>query len=139
MRTLIVIAMAAAISVGPAAAVGGSAELATGRLVGQTQISFGCPGPVREGTPGCNPWRVFPHARFAVARVSAAGTQATTARRVVTSDAQGRFVVLLPTGSYVVTPLPAPRTRGGKPLAVKIADGEVTTIRVRFAGFPLML
>ena len=33
----------------------GPARSAGGLLTGTTQISFGCPGPVREGIPSCNP------------------------------------------------------------------------------------
>src|SRR2546423_1501800 len=54
---------------------------ATGVLAGRTQISFGCPGPAREGEPGCNPWRPFANARLAIGS------------RVVRSDAAGGFTL----------------------------------------------
>jgi hypothetical protein len=48
------------------AAVAATAGTAVGTLAGQTQISYGCPGPVAEGGPSCNPWRPFAQARFSV-------------------------------------------------------------------------
>jgi hypothetical protein len=104
---------------------------AQGRLVGQTQISFGCPGPVAVDGPSCNPWHPFAHARIAVQ--SAAG-----ARRVVVSDDQGRFGVELPAGRYDVIPLPQPSTHGGPALHVRIRPARSTALVVRFTGFPQM-
>src|SRR5438045_1881101 len=90
----------------------GTAGTVKGTLAGQTQISFGCPGPVAAEGPSCNPWHPFAAAHFSVSRVGSA--QATT----VISDGAGRFSIRLVPGSYSVTPLPQPRTRGGATLHV---------------------
>jgi hypothetical protein len=115
------------------AALAGSAPAAPilGRLSGATQISFGCPGPVREGEPGCNPWRPLAHARLTVA--------GNGIKRVVLSDERGRFTLVLPVGGYLVTPLPQKNTRGGPRLTVRVSAGKTTWIRVRFVGFPMMV
>jgi hypothetical protein len=128
-RRLIVIGLAVLASAGSA----GSAPTADGVLTGTTQISFGCPGPVREGEPSCHPWRPFAHALFSVA----AGRGTT---RLVRSDAQGHFSVRLPAGGYTVTPLPQPalHTLGGPRLTVRIRAGATTRVLVRFEGFPKM-
>ena len=107
------------------------AATTTGRLSGATQISFGCPGPVREGEPGCNPWRPFVHARLTVA--------GNGIKRVVLSDDRGRFTLVLPVGGYSVTPLPQKNTRGGPRLTVRVSAGKTTWVRVRFVGFPMMV
>lgn len=86
---------------------------------------------MREGEPGCNPWRAFAHARFTVA--------GNGVKRVVLSDWRGRFTLLLPVGSYTVTPLAQKNTRGGPRLTVAVSTGTTTWIRVRFVGFPLMV
>ena len=135
---LAAIGSAAAVCLGVAAGVANPAVTASGRLTGKTQISFGCPGPVREGRPGCNPWRPFAHARFSVAQRSASGTPIPGTRRTVTSDAHGRFRLLLPAGAYVITPLPQRNTHGGTRLTVQVRAGESTTTLVRFLGFPQM-
>ncbi|MDP9307049.1 MAG: carboxypeptidase-like regulatory domain-containing protein [Actinomycetota bacterium] len=124
--------------IGVVVAVANPAVMASGRLTGKTQISFGCPGPVREGTPGCNPWRPFAHARFSLRQRSASGNPIPGTRRTVTSDAHGRFQLLLPAGAYVITPLPQQNTDGGKRLNVQVRAGESATVLVRFAGFPRM-
>jgi hypothetical protein len=107
-----------------------SATLATaqpqGRLAGLTQISFGCPGPVRQGEQ-CERWLPYADAHFRVAG------------RVVVSDVHGRFSVLLPVGTYRVTPLPGAHTRGGILQTVRIAAGQTLRILVRFVGFPQMV
>ena len=133
MRRLIVIGLAALASL---VATGGSASparTADGLLTGTTQISFGCPGPVREGEPSCHPWHPLARALFSVA----AGPGNT---RLVRSDARGHFSVRLPVGSYKVTPLPQPalHTLGGAQLTVRIRAGATTRILVRFVGFPQM-
>ena len=107
------------------------AATTTGRLSGATQISFGCPGPVREGEPGCNPWRPFVHARLTVA--------GNGIKRVVLSDDRGRFTLVLPVGGYSVTPLSQKNTRGGPRLTVRVSSGTTTWVRVRFVGFPMMV
>jgi hypothetical protein len=100
--------------------------VAPGTLAGRTLISFGCPGPVREGDQSCNPWQVFPNARFAV------GT------RVFRSDAGGRFTLRLARGRYVVRTLPQPHVRGELRVVATVRSGARTTIVLRFNGFPKM-
>jgi hypothetical protein len=123
MRSLVAIGLSV-LAFSPAATV-------TGRLSGATQISFGCPGPVREGEPGCNPWRPFAHARLTVA--------GNGIKRVIVSDERGRFTLVLPVGGYSVTPLPQKNTRGGPRLTVRVSAGKTTWVRVRFVGFPMMV
>jgi hypothetical protein len=103
----------------------------TGTLAGQTQISYGCPGPVAVNGPSCNPWHPFVNARFSVSPVSGRA-------RTVVSASQGRFTLRLLPGSYTVTPLPQAHTRGGTTLLVRVSAGARTLITVRFAGFPMM-
>jgi hypothetical protein len=104
-----------------------SAAGSSGRLSGTTLISFGCPGPIREGEPGCNPWRPF-----AGARLSVAG-------RTIVSDAKGRFGLSLRPGTYVLTALPQARTRGEIRLVVRLRAGRATSVLVRFDGYPKMV
>jgi len=111
---------------------GNSYAQAQGRLSGVTQITYGCPGPQREGEP-CEHWSSFPHARFRVTQLAGAET------RTVTSDRQGRFTLLLALGRYRLTPLKQEHTTGGTPLTVSIRAGATTWARVRFQGFPRML
>ncbi|HEV3404617.1 MAG TPA: hypothetical protein VG073_10020 [Gaiellaceae bacterium] len=99
----------------------------TGRLSGTTLISFGCPGPAREGEPGCNPWRPFAHAR-----VSVGG-------RIVVSDARGRFALSLRPGTYVVAALPQAHARGASSVTVHVLAGGSVRVRVRFDGYPKMV
>jgi hypothetical protein len=137
MRMLIAIGAAAlVISTGIVAGTAAAAATGTGVLTGQTQISFGCPGPVRVGGPFCHPWHAFAHARFSVARSRAGGA---VDPRLVVSDVRGRFTLRLTTGSYTLTPLPQAHTDGGAALQVRIAAGQVTRVLVRFQGFPEML
>jgi hypothetical protein len=103
-----------------------------GRLSGVTQISYGCPGPQREGE-ACEHWFSFAHARFQVARVG--GTSA----RTITSDGRGRFTLLLGAGRYRLTPLRQTQTNGGTVVVVTVRTGATTWARVRFEGFPRML
>ena len=133
MRRLVAIGTAVLAGTGPLAGAAGPASIASGRLAGETQISFGCPGPVREGVPSCHPWHAFAHARFSVAALPANGTS-----RVVVSDAHGRFALRLPAGRYTVTPLAQAQTRGGPRLQVRVRAGMTTAILVRFQGFPQM-
>jgi len=113
----------------PQASTAGQAQ---GRLSGVTQISYGCPGPQREGEP-CEHWSTFAQARFRL----------TTLRngyaRIVTSNRRGRFTLALTAGRYRVTPLPQTHTTGGAALTVTIQAGATTWARVRFQGFPRML
>jgi hypothetical protein len=95
LRRLVTIGIGAIACFGPAVGVANPAVEVSGQLAGRTQISFGCPGPVQEETPGCNPWRAFAHARFSLARRSASGHPISGTRRIVTSDARGRFALCL--------------------------------------------
>lgn len=123
------------------AGVAGPTPTTSGWLAGQTQISFGCPGPAREGEPSCQPWHTFPHARFSVAQRRPAGAPPPGLSRVVVSDGTGQFQIRLATGTYTITPLAQPQrhTRGGTPLTVQVHPHTVTRIPVRFIGFPMML
>jgi hypothetical protein len=138
LRRLVTIGSAAIACIAPAVSVANPTITASGQLAGKTQISFGCPGPVQEGTPGCNPWRAFAHARFSLAGHSASGDPIAGTRRLVTSDARGHFALRLPVGSYLITPLPQRHTHGGTRLTVRVRAGESTTTLVRFIGFPQM-
>jgi hypothetical protein len=119
--------------------VAGAATGSMGTFRGTTQISFGCPGPVRESGPSCKPWRPFPSARFSISLRSTNGTPAPGTAVVVTSNRDARFNVRLDAGTYVVTPLPQHNTRGGTRLIVRVQAGTVTTALVRFLGYPQML
>ena len=112
--------------------VAATARTAVGTLAGQTQISYGCPGPVAEGGPSCNAWRPFAQARFSVSP-SPSGRA-----RIVVSDSLGRFSLRLAPGNYTVTSLPQAHTRGGTTLQVRIRPAALTRIVVRFQGFPMM-
>jgi hypothetical protein len=115
---------------GVAAATAGTV---VGTLAGQTQISYGCPGPVAEGGPSCNPWRTFAQARFSVSASSPSGRA-----QIVVSDGLGRFSLRLAPGNYTVTSLPQAHTRGGTTLQIRVRPGAVTRIVVRFQGYPMM-
>ena len=104
-----------------------------GRLSGVTQISYGCPGPQREGEP-CEHWSTFAQAQFRVAKLSSGG-----ATRTIKSDRRGRFTLVLAIGRYRLTPLPQAHTTGGTPITVTIRAAATTWTRVRFQGFPRML
>jgi hypothetical protein len=110
----------------------GSASAATGTLTGQTQISYGCPGPVAPDSTSCHPWHAFAKARFSV-------SPSLGQTRFVVSDAQGRFTMRLAPGSYTVKSLPQAHTRGGTTLRVQVRAGALTRILVRFQGFPMMM
>lgn len=122
-----------------AAAAPASAGAADGRLSGSTQISFGCPGPVREGSPSCHPWRSFGHLRFYVSSSTVTGRPVPGTRRLVVSDAQGGFALRLTAGAYVVMPLPQAHTSGGTWVRARVRAGGATRILVRFEGFPKMV
>jgi len=104
-----------------------------GRLSGVTQISYGCPGPQREGEP-CERWSTFAQAQFRVAKLSSGGATGT-----IKSDRRGRFTLVLAIGRYRLTPLPQAHTTGGTPITVTIRAAATTWTRVRFQGFPRML
>jgi hypothetical protein len=114
------------------------ATTASGQLTGQTQISFGCPGPARVGAPGCNPWRPFAHAHFELAERGANGAIEPGTRRLVSSNQLGRFALRLRVGSYLLTTVPQRNTRGGTNLSVRVQADQTSTVLVRFTGFPLM-
>lgn len=136
MRRLILVTMLlAAVAAGAAR----GATVPAGWLAGKTQISFGCPGPVRQDGPPCEPWRIFPDARFAVVRIGPGGTPVAATRRVVVSDDGGAFRLRLAAGAYDVTPLRQAHTLGGAQLHVRVTAGAVTRVLVRFVGFPQMM
>jgi hypothetical protein len=110
----------------------------TGTLSGTTQVSFGCPGPVSPAGPSCHPWHLFPYARFSISRRSTDGTPVPMTAIVVTSNAKARFSLRLDAGSYLITPLAQYRTHGGPRLTVRVRAAAVTTVLVRFVGFPQM-
>jgi hypothetical protein len=136
MKTLGVSTLVAAIVLlaGPA----GAAVESTGTLNGTTQISFGCPGPVRDSGPVCNPWRTYPSARFSISRRSTVGIPVPNTAVVVTSSPTGRFSLRVAAGRYLVTPLPGGKTHGGARLTVRVRAGAETTVLVRFVGVPQM-
>lgn len=121
-----------------ASGVSGAMATATGTLKGLTQISFGCPGPVRAEAPTCNPWHAFPHAKFSLSRRSTGGEPVPGTAVVITSNSLGRFRMRLDTGTYLLTPLPRLNSRGGKRVTVRVRAGGVTTALVRFLGYPQM-
>ena len=131
MRKVIVTATCLLAGSVPAVALG-TGGTPPGTLAGQTEISYGCPGPVAEGGPSCNPWHLFAEARFSISP-SLPGLA-----RTVVSDGLGRFSLRLPPGSYTVTTLQNAHTRGGTTFQVRIRAGALTRILVRFQGFPMM-
>jgi|SRR5581483_1784744 len=123
----------------PGLAAGSSPAAGTGWLIGRTQISFGCPGPVTPDGETCNPWRAFAHARFAVALARADGTPIAGTSHVVVSDEQGRFRIPFAAGDYAITPLAQGHARGGSKVRVHVFAGRTTWALVRFYGFPQMV
>jgi hypothetical protein len=133
------LALVSVVCVAGLAAAGSRATVsATGTLSGTTQISFGCPGPVSPAGPSCHPWHLFPNARFSISRRSTDGTPVPMTAIVVTSHANARFSLRLDAGSYLITPLAQHSTHGGPRLTVRVRAGAVTTVLVRFVGFPQM-
>jgi hypothetical protein len=116
----------------------GQAAASTGTLRGTTQISFGCPGPVNDSGPACNPWHTYPSARFSVSRRTTGGLPVPGTAVLVISNLNGRFSLRLSPGTYLVTPLPGGNTHGGRRLTVQVRPGAATTILVHFVGFPQM-
>jgi hypothetical protein len=135
-RLAVVVAVCSCVVLG-VGVVAGSAN-ATGRLAGLTQITYGCPGPQRVGQQ-CERWSVFKHARFALTRVRPDGTPIAGSRRIVVSDGNGRFSLVLTAGAYAVIPLAQAHTRGGRSFAVRVRAGQVAGITVRFLGYPMMV
>jgi hypothetical protein len=109
-----------------------------GRLVGLTQISYGCPGPQRVGQQ-CERWSAFAHSRFALFRTPARGELIPNIPRIVTSDGRGSFSVVLTPGTYTIVPLVQPHSRGGTTLTARIRAGQTTRTMVRFLGSPIMV
>ncbi|MGZ4390101.1 MAG: hypothetical protein ACXVZL_12040 [Gaiellaceae bacterium] len=137
MRRLIAVMVLAA--AGAAAGTSHGATTPAGWLAGKTQISFGCPGPVRDDVPSCNPWHAFPNAQVSVVRVAANGTPVASTRRLVVSDDTGAFRLRLAAGAYEVIPLKQPHALPTDPLRVRVTAGTVTHVVVRFEGFPKMM
>jgi hypothetical protein len=133
-RRAVVAAACAVIGVGVGSHAGASTS---GQIAGLTQITYGCPGPQRVGQP-CEHWFPFSHARFALTRDRADGGPISSTRRIVASDAAGRFTFTLTPGTYSITPLPQRHTHGGKPLTARVRAGATTRIQVRFVGYPMM-
>lgn len=131
--------VAAVVLVACAAQATAGAAVADGRLTGSTQITFGCPGPVRADAPACKNWLSFARARFTVTRLTTVGTPIGGAKRVVVSDGRGRFNLALAAGRYQLTPLPQAHTRGGNPTIVTIRAGRAIWALVRYQGFPQMV
>jgi hypothetical protein len=129
----------AAFAIGVSVAAASQAQPGSGLLIGQTQISYGCPGPARIGHPSCESWHSFPRARFGIRQIGPKGQPLPQIIRVVVSDRQGRFSVRLSTGDYQVTPLVQAHTSGGRKLTIHIRSGHTTRIRVRFLGVPRMV
>ena len=115
------------------------ASVAVGRLMGATQITYGCPGPVRVGAPPCEHWLSFPRARFTITRLDATGTPIAGTRRLVISDGRGRFSLVLAVGRYRLLLLPQQHARGGGAISVTVKAGRTTSVLVRFQGFPQMV
>ena len=116
-RAFLAAAAAALIGLAPGAA----AAPPPGRLVGSAVISFGCPGPQREGLD-CLRWTPFARARLSVDG------------RLVVADSSGRFTLRLSPGAHVVKPLAQPHAKAGAPLVVRIRSGAMTKLVVRFSG-----
>ena len=116
----------------------GAVGMAGGRLTGKTQITYGCPGPARVGAP-CEHWLSFPRARFTITRLDATGAPIAGTRRLVASDARGRFELALAIGRYRLSLRPQPHTRGGNPISVTVKAGRTAWVLVRFQGFPQMV
>lgn len=115
-------------------AVAGAAtrRTATARLTGSTKVDAGCPAVTPAGT--CNPWRLLPHARFTLTRLSASGTARAGASRTVESDGNAHFGLRLRPGSYLLTPVAGTTTRGGSPLRLHVTARAARTVTVRFTA-----
>lgn len=134
-----VIAFLVVLVLGADAASASQAQPGSGSLVGQTQISYGCPGPIRIGQPPCEHWNSFPHAKFGIRQIGAKGQPLPQIIRLVVSDAKGRFSIRLTNGDYQLTLLAQAHTSGGRKLTVHIRSGHMTKILVRFLGVPRMV
>jgi hypothetical protein len=76
----------------------------------------------------------LPHATFTITRLNSAGAQIRSTRRVVTSDANAAFRVVLRAGSYLVKPTPGANTKAGSPHRVRISAGTRTRTIVRYTA-----
>ena len=140
MRTFTaVIASLALLATGASVAAASKTQAGSALLVGQTQISYGCPGPARLGQPSCERWHAFPHARLGIRQIGPTGQPLPQIIRVVVSDHLGHFTLRLSSGDYQVTPLVQSHTNGGRKLTVHIRSGSTTRILVRFRGIPRMV
>jgi adenylate cyclase len=110
-----------------------------GKLVVQTQISFGCPGPLRDDGSSCNPWHAFAKAQFTVTRQATDGTPIPATRRLLVSDSLGHFLLALAPGKYWVQPLAQGRARSGPRVQARVSAGTVTRIVLRYYGYPRMV
>ena len=95
------------------------AATATGRLSGATQISFGCPGPVREGMASSAP---LANCDFAVANEKGPVSSFTT-------DAQGHFRIALAPGHYTISAGRKIGIRGCGPFDVDVTSGKMTAVQ----------
>lgn len=139
MRSKLILGIVA-VALGAGATVGDvAASSQAGRISGLTQISFGCPGPVREGAPPCERWARFPHARFAIARLAGDNTPIKSTQQTISSDDRGRFTIALPSGLFLLRPLPQQHTRGGAAIRVAVRSAVTSWALVRFLGYPQML
>ena len=133
MRLAAVVSAATVFSLVAIAPATATTKHATGTLVGLTKINRGCPGPVSPPNE-CNPWRPLPHATFTITRLNSTGAQIRRTRRVVTSDSNAAFRVVLRTGSYLVKPIPGAKNEAGSPHRVHISVGTRTRTIVRYTA-----
>ena len=96
-----------------------------GQLAGITKVETACPVPSRL----CKAWKPFPHARFTLTRLNAAGVPVRNTKRILRSDAAARFHLWLSAGYYLVRP-----TRGeiAKSRRVHVRRGGARTITLLF-------
>lgn len=139
MRSRLMLGIVAATLVAGAAVGDVAASSQPGRISGVTQISFGCPGPVQEGAPPCERWTRFPHARFEIARLAADDRPIQGTQKIISSGDRGQFTVVVPSGRYLLRPLPQEHTRGGAPIRVAVQRARTSWALVRFRGYPQML
>src|SRR5712691_9329142 len=138
-RLIAVTVLPVALTISVAAASASQAQPRSGLLVGQTQISYGCPGPVRIGYPSCESWHPFPHARFGIRQIGPKGQPLPQIICVVVADREAHFSLRLTAGDYQVTPLLQAHTSGGRKLIIHIRPSDTTRILVRFLGTPRMV
>lgn len=104
-------------------------QAATARLTGVTKVDIGCPATTPGGN--CNPWRLLPHARFTLARLTASGAVRAGTTRTVESNAEARFGIRLRPGSYLLTPAAGTNTKGGTPVRLHVTAPLRITVRFR--------